>query len=114
MRARSVLALVAGALVIVAGVAYARPASPTVAQAIPGVPGLNAPQMESTHFGLNWHVVGSGGGPIDSSHFRLNATLGQAAIGSTESTHFVDRAGYWQDFGAGGQLIYLPLVVRQS
>lgn len=114
MRVRSVLALVVGALVLIAGFAYAKHTSPTAAQAMPGVLGPNAPEMESTHFGLNWQVVGSGGGPIASSHFRLNATLGQAAIGRTESTHFVDRAGYWQYGVAGGHHIYLPLVLRQS
>lgn len=70
---------------------------------------FNPTQMGSTHFGLDWNVVGSGGGKIASTHFQIRSTLGQPTTGWIASTHFKNHAGYWQNYT---YRIFLPLVLR--
>ncbi|MCD4737667.1 MAG: hypothetical protein K8R89_00190 [Anaerolineae bacterium] len=66
-------------------------------------------QMGSAHFGLDWNVVGTGGGKIASAHFQIRSTLGQPTTGWIASSHFKNHAGYWQRFT---YRIFLPLVLR--
>lgn len=66
-------------------------------------------QMGSANFGLDWNVVGCGGGKIASAHFQIRSTLGQPATGWIDSTNFKNHAGYWQNFT---YRVFLPLVLR--
>lgn len=77
----------------------------TLAEAGP----FNMVQMGSTNYGLDWNVVGMGGGEIASTHYQIRSTIGQPAIGRVDSTHFGNHAGYWQNFT---YKIFLPLVLR--
>jgi len=73
------------------------------------LPGLSR-AMQSTHYALNWDVIGAGGGPASSGSFAVNATLGQGVVGPAASTSFQVSAGYWL---AGGQYsLYLPVLMR--
>ncbi len=66
-------------------------------------------QMGSANFGLDWNVVGYGGGKITSAHFQIRSTLGQPTTGWIASTNFKNHAGYWQNFT---YRVFLPLVLR--
>ncbi len=66
-------------------------------------------QRGSANFGLDWNVVGTGGGKIASAHFQIRSTLGQPTTGWIASSHFKNHAGYWQNYT---YRIFLPLVLR--
>jgi hypothetical protein len=93
-----------GVLVVLLG-------GPAEAQTRPMVGSESARKLEfgSAHFGLDWNVLGSGGGEMSSTNFRLRSTIGQSAIGRQESAHFKNHAGYWQTFIFR---VYIPLVLK--
>jgi hypothetical protein len=66
--------------------------------------------MGSDHFGLDWNVVGTGGGTISSDHFTVSSTMGQPAIGTVNSDHFDVCTGYWCWFDYIAK-IFLPLIL---
>jgi hypothetical protein len=65
----------------------------------------------STHYNLEWHVIGSGASPVSSASYHVNSTTGQAAAGPPYSAgaHYVVSAGYWY---TTNYLAYLPTVLR--
>ncbi len=66
-------------------------------------------EMSSTHFLIDWNVIGSGGGSTASTHFKIRGTLGQFGLGSSTSTHFDNHPGFWQTFI---RKVFLPLITR--
>jgi hypothetical protein len=46
-------------------------------------------------FGVNWHVVSSGGHALSNSCFRLSGTAGQAAPGYSSGPTDSIVAGFW-------------------
>jgi hypothetical protein len=70
-----------------------------------------APNMDSTHFALNWNVSASGGGTIESTHFTVSSTIGQPVTGETSSARYNVCTGYWcwWEYIAN---IFLPLIIR--
>lgn len=65
----------------------------------------------STHYNLEWHVIGGGGQPASSAHYAVNSTAGQGAASPPLSTsaNYAVSGGYWY---SGGYTIYLPVVLR--
>lgn len=66
-------------------------------------------EMSSTHFSIDWDVIGSGGGVTSSTHFIVHSTMGQNGLGTTSSTHFKNYPGFWQNFVLK---VFLPLITR--
>lgn len=65
----------------------------------------------STHYNLEWHVIGGGGQPVSSTSYAVNSTAGQGVIGWTLSTSYDLSAGYW--FGARRRYsTYLPIIMK--
>jgi hypothetical protein len=62
----------------------------------------------SANYGLEWHVVGSGGGEMDSTNYVMNGTVSQVAVGSPGSTGYGLFEGYWSPVR---YLLYLPLIL---
>jgi hypothetical protein len=65
--------------------------------------------MGSAHYGLDWNVVGTGGGTISSPHFTVSSTIGQPTIGSVTSSHFEVCTGYWCWFDYIAS-VFLPIL----
>ena len=65
----------------------------------------------STHYNLEWHVIGGGGQPVSSAHYAVNSTAGQGAASppSATSLHYAVSGGFWYP---PPRLLYLPLVLR--
>jgi hypothetical protein len=93
------------ALAILGGQALAQEAPPGPDAVITGQ------SMSSDHYGLNWNVVGTGGGVISSAHFTVNSTIGQAAVGIASSDHYEACIGYWCWLGRLAD-IFLPLLMK--
>lgn len=69
------------------------------------------PPMGSTHFQLNWNVLGNGGGIVSSSHFGVSSTIGQPTVGFSSSSNFEVCSGFWCKVLAVFKL-YLPLQIN--
>ena len=67
----------------------------------------------STHYNLEWHVIGGGGQPVSSAHYAVNGTFGQGAASppSATSLHYALSGGYWY---RAQYALYLPLVLRHG
>jgi len=108
---KSILWVLAGmvigllALTILGGQALAQEQSPVSDGIISGV------NMGSAHYGLDWNVVGAGGGTISSAHFTVSSTIGQPSVGTVNSTHFEVCTGYWCWFEYIANL-FLPLILK--
>jgi hypothetical protein len=65
----------------------------------------------STHYNLEWHVIGSGAAPVSSASYQVNSTAGQGAASppTSASTRYVVSAGYWF---TTMHFEYLPVVLR--
>lgn len=50
--------------------------------------------MGSTHYALDWNIIGGGGGGGGSAHYRLQGTVGQIA-GPLTSPSFTLQGGFW-------------------
>jgi hypothetical protein len=71
-----------------------------------------AQAMSSPNYGINWSVIGGGGGTASSEHYGVMATAGQASVSMTDGTAHGVGAGYW--YGAVREYqIFLPLVMRE-
>ena len=72
----------------------------------------------STNYGLRWHVIGDGGGPMASTNYAVNSTLGQPAIGPATSTGYRLGAGYWygmvETVTPPENRIYLPIIMKNT
>jgi hypothetical protein len=64
----------------------------------------------STNYGLEWHVIGSGGGGMDSTNYAMNGTVSQVAAGYASSTSYELSEGYWYPVQ---YRLYLPLILRE-
>lgn len=70
----------------------------------------------SASFGLNWHVIDSGGGGATSANYRVAGAIGQglASQPTSSSASFVVSSGYWfgntDSAAAPDTVIYLPLI----
>jgi hypothetical protein len=53
-----------------------------------------ASAMSSAHYGLDWNVIGGGGGAAGSAHYSLNSTIGQV-LGQGTSTSYKLTGGFW-------------------
>ena len=75
------------------------------------VGGSVALAQTSTHYNLEWHVIGGGGQSVGSAHYAVNSTAGQGAASPplATSAHYTVSGGYWY---SGVYKIYLPLVLR--
>ena len=108
---KSVLWVLAGmvigllALTIIGGQALAQEPPPETDIPISGV------NMGSAHYGLDWNVVGTGGGTISSSHFTVSSTIGQPTVGTIDSAHYEVCTGYWCWLDRIAR-IFLPLVIK--
>lgn len=72
---------------------------------------ISGTNMGSPHFGLDWNVVGTGGGTISSPHFKVSSTIGQPTVGTVTSPHFEVCTGYWCWLDRIAS-IFLPLVMK--
>ena len=72
---------------------------------------ISSTNMGSPHFGLDWNVVGTGGGTISSAHFTVSSTIGQPTVGTVDSAHFEVCTGYWCWLDRVAS-IFLPLVMK--
>jgi hypothetical protein len=72
----------------------------------------------STNYGLRWHVIGDGGGPMASTNYALNTTLSQPAIGPAISTNYRLGVGYWygmvETVAPPARRIYLPIIMKNA
>lgn len=81
----------------------------------PEFPLAMAPENEllnSTHFALDWSVIGTGGGNLSSAHFQLSGTIGQTGVGLQNSAHFDACSGFWCAVGNFIRRLYLPLTLQ--
>jgi hypothetical protein len=62
--------------------------------------------------GIDWWVVGSGGGLTNAGNVTLNATLGQPIIGTSSGGSISLEAGFWPGAGELTCNLYLPQVSR--
>jgi len=100
------------ALALLGGQALAQGAQPPPVNGLAMDLGLLRVQMDSTHFRLDWSVIGSGGGDLGSPHFQLSSTLGQATVGEKSGTHYELCDGFWCMVGRFIQRIFMPLIQR--
>ena len=72
----------------------------------------------STNYGLRWHVIGNGGGPMASTHYAANTTLGQPSIGPATSPNYRLGVGYWYGMVEAvaplAKQIYLPIIMKNT
>jgi len=47
------------------------------------------------NYGVDWHVIGSGGGGSHSANYRIEGTLGQPIVGISNSANYAVEAGFW-------------------
>jgi len=66
----------------------------------------------STHYGLAWHVVGSGGRAMASTAYAMEGTFGQVIAGRTASAQYALSEGYWYPYPSDRYTVFLPLVLR--
>ena len=52
--------------------------------------------MGSTHYGLDWNVIGGGGGAAGSAHYALDSTIGQIP-GQGAGTSYKLTGGFWSN-----------------
>ena len=62
--------------------------------------------------GLDWWVVGSGGGHASIGNVTLDATLGQPVTGISGGDSISLEAGFWPGAGEVTYAVYLPQVSR--
>lgn len=62
--------------------------------------------------GIDWWVLGGGGGQASSGDVSLNSTLGQPVTGSSSAGEVSLQSGYWAGLVKETFTINLPLVFR--
>ena len=62
--------------------------------------------------GIDWWVIGSGGGEAGGGEVALEATLGQPVTGTSSSGSISLKAGFWPGAGEVNYDVYLPQVSR--
>ena len=62
--------------------------------------------------GIDWWVIGSGGGQASIGNVTLDATLGQPITGISSGDFISLEAGFWSSAGEVTYNVYLPQVSR--
>jgi hypothetical protein len=62
--------------------------------------------------GIDWWVMGGGGGPASGGEVSLNSTFGQPVTGSSSAGEVTLQSGYWAGLVKEIFTIALPLVIR--
>jgi hypothetical protein len=76
---------------------------------------LNSAVLASATPGIDWWVIGAGGGSASDGMYALNGTLGQATVGISADDPYRLCAGFWCMAWGGtlpGYTVYLPIVLR--